>query len=369
MVNRNILISGASVAGPALAYWLHRRGFNPTVVERAPALRRGGQAIDVRGAALTVVDRMGILDEVRRASTRMRGMSFVDSEGKELMRTTEETLTGGPTDSDDVELLRDDLTGILHEASRRDTEYLFGDSIASLTQGDERVEVTFERGGARSFDLVIGADGLHSNVRALVFGDESRFIRHLGIYLSVFSVENHLGLDRWQTFHQTPEAMVGIYSARQNTEARAILGFGSPPLDFDHRDADQQKRLIAARFADVGWEAPRLLEAMWEAPDFHFDSMSQIHMECWWKGRIALVGDAGYCGSPLSGQGTSLALVGAYVLAEALEAAGGEHRAAFARYEARMRGFVEQNQDLAMAAREKPPERALVKRAANAITL
>jgi 2-polyprenyl-6-methoxyphenol hydroxylase-like FAD-dependent oxidoreductase len=216
---------------------------------------------------------------------------------------------------------------------------------------------------------VIGADGLHSNVRALVFGEESRFIRHLGIYLSVFSVANHLDLDRWQIFHRTPTGMVGIYTARQNREARAMLGFGSPPLDFDHRDADQQKKLVAAHFADVGWETPRLLKAMWEAPDFHFDSMSQIHMERWWKGRVALVGDAGYCGSPMSGQGTSLALVGAYVLVGELKAAGGEHRTAFASYEERMRGYVEQNQNLAMEAREKPPERALVEKAANAITL
>jgi 2-polyprenyl-6-methoxyphenol hydroxylase-like FAD-dependent oxidoreductase len=369
MKNQNILISGASIAGPTLAYWLHRRGFHPTVVERAPAPREGGQAIDVRGVALTVTERMGLLGEVRGAHTRMRGMSFVDSEGNQLMSTTEETLTGGAIDSDDVELMRDDLTRILHEATRHDVEYRFGDSITSLTQDDDGVQVTFERGQTRTFDLVIGADGLHSNVRALAFGDESRYIRHLGIYLAIFSTANHLGLDHWQVFHQAPGRMAGVYSARRNTEARAMLGFESPPLDFDRHDIRQQKQLVADRFADMGWETPRLLKAMWEASDFYFDSMSQIHMDRWWNGRTALLGDAGYCGSPMSGQGTSMAMVGAYVLAGELAAAAGEHRTAFSQYEQRMRGYVEHNQKLAMENQGQRPSTEALQRAANAITL
>ncbi|QRN97609.1 FAD-dependent monooxygenase [Archangium violaceum] len=369
MKNQNILISGASIAGPTLAYWLNRHGFHPTVVERAPAPREGGQAIDVRGVALTVTERMGLLSEVRGAHTRMRGMSFVDGEGNQLMSTTEETLTGGAIDSDDVELMRDDLTRILHEATRHDVEYRFGDSITSLTQDEEGVQVTFARGQTRTFDLVIGADGLHSNVRALAFGEESRYIRHLGIYLAIFSTANHLGLDHWQVFHQTPGKMAGVYSARRNTEARAMLGFESPPLDFDRHDIRQQKQLVADRFADMGWETPRLLKAMWEASDFYFDSMSQIHMDRWWNGRTALLGDAGYCGSPMSGQGTSMAMVGAYVLAGELAAAAGEHRTAFAQYEQRMRGYVEHNQKLATENRGQRPSTEVLQRAANAITL
>lgn len=370
MKNPNILISGASVAGPALAYWLHRYGFHPTVVERAPGLRRGGQAVDVRGVARTIAERMGCMDDIRRAHTRMRGMSFVDGEGKELMSTTEETLTGGRTDSDDVEIMRDDLAHILHEATQHDAEYIFDDSVAALTQDDAGVHVTFERGRPRTFDLVIGADGVHSKVRALTFGDESQYIRHLGTYLAIFSAPNHLGLDHWQVFHRGETKMVGIYSARQNTEARAILGFQSPPLEFDRRDPQQQKQLVADYFADMGWETPRLLKAMWDAPDFYFDSMSQIHMERWSNGRTALVGDAGYCGSPMSGQGTSMALVGAYVLAGELAAAAGDYRTAFARYEQQLRGFVERNQRLATEdATEGPPPKEVLEQVANAITL
>ncbi|MBZ5712235.1 FAD-dependent monooxygenase [Nannocystis pusilla] len=366
MKHTKILISGASIAGPALAYWLRRHGFHPTVVERAPAIRGGGQAIDVRGAALDVVERMGLLAQVRGASTRMRGMSFVDAEGRELMRTTEATLTGGKLDSPDVELMRDDLARLLYDATRDDVEYVFDDTITALAQDDDGVDVRFARGEPRRFDLVIGADGLHSTTRRLVFGEESRFIRHLGTWLAIFSVENFLELDHWQVFHDTDEAMVGIYSARDNREARAMLGFSSPPLEFDPRDVARQQQLVAERLAGVGWVAPRLLAAMATAPDFYFDSMSQIELERWSQGRVALVGDAACCSSPMSGQGSSVALVGAYVLAGELAAAGGDHRRGFAGYEAALRGYVAQNQQLALLAVEqrRPPAPEAVQRAA-----
>jgi 2-polyprenyl-6-methoxyphenol hydroxylase-like FAD-dependent oxidoreductase len=369
MENRTVLVSGASIAGPALAWWLHHHGFCPTVVERAPGLRRGGQAIDIRGAALTVVERMGLLDGLRDARTAMRGMSIVDGEGHELMRTTETTLTGGATDSADIELLRDDLTDQLYAATRDDVEYRFGDAISDLQDDGTGVTVTFERGPTRRFDLVVGADGLHSDVRRRLFGNEATFARFLGVYLAVFTVPNHLGLDHWQTFHHLQDGTIGMYSARKNTEARAILGFRSPLLDIDPRDIEAQKRLLAERFAGVGWEAPRLLEAMWGAPDFHFDAMSQIVLPAWSKGRIALVGDAGYCGSPMTGQGTSLALVGACVLAWELAAAGGDHHRGFSAYEERMRPFVAVNQALVQEATEGPLPGTSVARASNAIIL
>jgi len=366
-----VLISGASIAGPALAYWLHRHGFAPTVVERAPEIRPGGQAIDVRGAALDVVERMGLLAAVRGASTRMRGMSVVDADGRELMRTTEATLTGGRLDSPDVELMRDDLARLLYDATRDDVPYVFDDAITALEQDDDGVHVRFARGAPRRFDLVVGADGLHSATRRLVFGEESRFIRHLGTYLAIFSVPNYLELDHWQVFHHAETAMVGIYSARDNREARAMLGFGSPGLEFDPRDLARQRQLVREHLQGVGWEAPRLLAAMADAPDFYFDSMSQIHLDSWSQGRVALIGDAACCSSPMSGQGSSIALVAAYVLAGELAAANGHHRRGFAAYEAALRGYVDVNQRLAVAAVEqrRPPEPEDVQRAAGAVTL
>ncbi|WP_181774613.1 FAD-dependent monooxygenase [Amycolatopsis pittospori] len=342
---QKVLISGAGIAGTTLAYWLRRHGFAPTVVERAPEPRSGGHAVDIRGTALGVVDRMGLLGRVRELSTDMRGMSFVNGAGKTLVKVTEHTLTAGLTDSDDVEILRDDLTDTLASVAQEGVEYVYGDWITGITQDADGTRVTFARGEARDFDLVVGADGQHSAVRSLIFGAEKQFSHYLDTYLAVFTIPNFLDLDHWQTFHMTPGKMAGVYSARGNTEARAMLGFQSPELDFDRHDVEQQRKLIADLFADQGWEVPRLLREM-TSSELYFDSMTQIRMDRFTEGRVALVGDAGYGPSPLSGQGTSLALVGAYVLAGSL-ASTRDHRSAFASYEREIRPFVLQNQALA----------------------
>ncbi|MES9544045.1 FAD-dependent monooxygenase [Actinomadura sp. NPDC000600] len=335
MTNLKVLISGASVAGPALAYWLHRHGFQPTILERAPALRDGGYAVDFRGEAhLTVLRRMGILADLERARTGVGSMSYVNSAGKEQAKMPADLFAG------DIEILRGDLARILYDATRQHTEYVFGDSIASLTEDADGVEVTFERGAPRRFDLVIGADGLHSNTRRLVFGPEERFVKHLGVNCAIFTTANHLGLDHTGHAYRTAGRLVAMYSARHNSEAKAVFYFASPQLDLDRRDVAGQQAVLAETFTGNGWQSDRLLQDMRYAPDFYFDSVGQVRMDAWSRGRVALLGDAAYCPSSLSGMGSGLALVGAYVLAGELALAGGDHRVAFGRYEEEMREYA-----------------------------
>ncbi|MFJ6848919.1 FAD-dependent monooxygenase [Streptomyces sp. NPDC091271] len=363
---RTVLISGGGIAGPALAYGLRRHGFEVTVVERGPGLRPGGQAVDVRGVALDVIERMGLLEPARRVRTRMRGMSILDPDGKEVDRSTEATFSSGRLDSDDIELLREDLVRLVYECTRGDVEYLFGDTVTALDEDGAGVRVDFARAASRSFDLVIGADGLHSTVRRLAFGPEEGFSHHLGSYLSVFGADNFLGLEDWQVWLSDGDVGFGIMPVRGNTELRVAFGFESGPLA---RDADALRRIITERLASLRWEGPRLAEAARRAPDFYCDAMAQIRMDRWSRGRVALLGDAGYCPSPLSGQGTSLALVGAHVLADSLAQASGDHTAAFARYEERMRDFVALNQALATENPGGPASEASVEHAKNALSL
>jgi len=343
----DILVSGASVAGATVAYWLAHHGHSVTVVERYPGLRPGGQAIDVRGPALTVLERMMLRAAADHRRTRIRGASVVDSDGNELSRDTESTPTGGLIANPDIELLRDDLIELLYEATQLKVEYLFDDSIESLDDDGTAVAVTFERAATRDFGLVIGADGLHSNVRQLVFGPEEQFIDRLGTHAAIFTVPNFLDLDYWQTWHYGDKTMAGIYSARNNTEARAMVGFMDTDLKIDYRDTEAQFGELEKRMADDGWIRPQLLEYMRTAPDFYFDEMSQIKMDRWSKGRVTLVGDAGYCCSPLSGQGTSVALLGAYILAGELAQAiqaGDDYELGFTNYQKEFQDYVKRNQ-------------------------
>ncbi|MER7823080.1 FAD-dependent monooxygenase [Streptomyces sp. NPDC096097] len=335
MTNLKVLISGASVAGPALAYWLHRHGFQATIVERAPALREGGYAVDFRGEAhLTVLRRMGILAELESARTGTGSMSYVNSAGKPQAQLPADLFAG------DIEVLRGDLARILYDATEEHTEYLFGDSITSLTEDAHGVHVSFERGAPRRFDLVIGADGLHSNTRRLTFGPEEQFVEHLGVNCAIFTTANHLGLDHTGHAYRTAGRLVAMYSAHHNTQAKAVFYFASPQLDLDRRDVARQQAVLAETFAGNGWESDRLLHDMRYAPDFYFDSVGQVHMDSWSRGRVALIGDAAHCPSSLSGMGSGLALVGAYVLAGELAAAHGDHRVAFGRYEEEMRAYA-----------------------------
>jgi 2-polyprenyl-6-methoxyphenol hydroxylase-like FAD-dependent oxidoreductase len=324
-MGKSILISGAGVAGPTLAWWLARYGFEVTVVERAPALRDGGQAVDFRGPAhLGVLEQMGVLDEIRARQTHMGATAFVDARGRPLVTMSAEFLGG------DVEILRGDLGKVLYEATRDTAEYIFGDAIASLSQDEDGVDVAFERAPPRRFDLVVGADGLHSNVRRLAFGDEARFIRDFGYSVAIFTIPNVYGLDREGRIYCAPGRAAGVFGGGDGGEVRASLYFTSPP-GIGRGDLEGQKRRVAEAFAGMGWETPRLIAAMAAARDFYMDTISQVRMDRWSDGRVVLVGDAGY-GGTLGGMGTGLAVIAAYVLAGELAASPNDRAAAFARY-------------------------------------
>ncbi|HEX4705984.1 MAG TPA: FAD-dependent monooxygenase [Pseudonocardiaceae bacterium] len=346
MRNTTVLISGASIGGPALAYWLSQRGFTTTVVERAPAPRPGGQTVDLRGAGRTVVERMGLMDQVREVSLDQRGIAFVKPDGR-VAASMPADMFGGEGIVSEIEVLRGDLCQVFYQASRPTTEYLFDDTITAIQQDGDGVGVTFEKAAPRRFDLVFGADGLHSAVRTLAFGSGSSYFRPLGCYTAWFTTPADFDLDGWFLMFNAPGGLVAsVRPGRLANEAKAGLSFRSGPILIDRRDIARQQEILAQRFAGVGWRVPQLLDAMRTAPDFAFDWMGQVHMDSWSRGRVALVGDAGYCPTPLTGLGTSLALVGAYVLAGELAAAQGDYAVAFERYEEIMRPYVTHSQQL-----------------------
>ncbi|WP_245658876.1 FAD-dependent monooxygenase [Microtetraspora malaysiensis] len=329
LTNTHILISGASIAGPALAHWLIRYGFTVTVVEKAPALRLGGQAVDFKGEThLTVLERMGILEDVRRLQTGGTDQDIVDANGRRL------TVIPGEFTGGELEIRRGELSRLLYERTvAAGCEYVFGDSITSITETPGGAHVTFERGAPRTFDLVVGADGIHSNVRRLVFGPEPDYVHFLGYYYGLVDVQGDFGARA--TMYNEPGRLVST----GGPAAAAFFAFASPRLDYDRYDAEQMKRILRDAYAGMGWRTPEIMEAVRHADDVYLDSISQVRIDHYSKGRVVLLGDSAY-GNTLGGFGTGLAMVGAYVLAGELAEAGGNHQVAFRRYEEGFRDYA-----------------------------
>ena len=330
-----ILISGAGVAGPALAHWLGRYGADVTVVEVAPALRASGFAVDFRGPThLEVLRRMGVLGELQQVQTHGGAMSCVDEHSREIFRLPAE-FAGG-----DIEVYRRDLSRVLYEHSAGRAEYLFGDAITNLAQTDDVVHVDFARSASRTVDLVIGADGLHSGVRRLVLGAESRFVRHLGYYLAGWDLPNDLDAGPTPQQYNVPGRMASIRAdLRHPDRATAFVVFASPLLDCGWHDVDRHKQVIIDAFTGLRWHVPHLLDALRDAQDVYFDSISRVTVPRWSSGRVVLLGDAAW-GVTLGGMGVGTGIVGAYVQAGELAAARGDHRTALTAYENRMRGYA-----------------------------
>jgi 2-polyprenyl-6-methoxyphenol hydroxylase-like FAD-dependent oxidoreductase len=345
-----VLISGAGIAGPSLAFWLSKNGYRVIVVEVAPGIRPGGQTVDLRGAGGDVVERMGLMPQMQANALEQPGVAWVRSDGSRRAEMPVTAFDGNGLVSK-LEILRGDLVDVLYQATKDSVEYRFNTRISKLEQGDDGVNVTLADGTQQRADLVVGADGPHSAVRGMVFGPEEEFVKPLGGYNAWFSAPDHVGLDGWYLMYLAPGGLNASMRATHDPAiAKAGLAFQSEPIAYDRHDLDQQRQILVDRFAGAGWHCDALLAAALEADDFYFDSFLQVHMPGWTSGRVALVGDAGYCASPLSGMGTSLSLVGAYLLAGELGPADSldaqRIQAAMQGYQTKMRPYVNKCQDI-----------------------
>jgi 2-polyprenyl-6-methoxyphenol hydroxylase-like FAD-dependent oxidoreductase len=367
-MRQHILISGAGITGLALAYWLTRLGFTVTVVERSPGFRRGGHAIDVRGVALDVLKAMGLFDKASALKTRSKGMSVLDDQGNEIQRTEERTFSAGRLDSKDLEVFRDDLCQLLLDSLGNSVKIRYSESIKSLQQDSAGVTVDFDSGEQGRFDSVVGTDGVYSQTRKLVFDEEATVVKPLGAVLAFFGVPNILNLKNWQLAHRANGIGFVMYPSREQDELRVGAGYGLAGNEVPRHDVAAQKAMVAKNCAGLGGFFPTIIEAMKETPQFYYNELAQIHMPHWSKGRVVLAGDAAHCASPFTGQGTSLALVGAMILAHSLSQQPSLSEA-FAAYEQRMRPFVALNQALLDLTREGPVPDEQMDKAKNGIDI
>ena len=338
----NVLISGMGIAGPTLAFWLDKYGIQPTLVELAPALRSGGYVIDFWGLGYDIAEKMGLLPDIARIGYRMQELRIVDDSGRRLSGFGVQIfreLTGGRY----VTLGRSDLSKLIYDRISRSCEIIFGDSIAGLHEADGEVHVQFEHGDERRFDLVIGADGLHSRLRKLVFGPQDRYEKDLGYRVAAFETSGYRPRDELvYIVRSAPGRQVGRFALHSNrTLFLFIFAGGREP---EPHEVGAQKAILRKAFEGDSWELPRILTALDTCDDLYFDRVSQIRMAAWSRGRIALVGDAAFCVSLLAGQGSALAMTAAYVLAGELATSQHEPQEAFRRYEERLRGFIQAKQ-------------------------
>jgi 2-polyprenyl-6-methoxyphenol hydroxylase-like FAD-dependent oxidoreductase len=340
MRENTVLISGLGVAGPTLAFWLGAAGFRPTLVECARELRGGGYVIDFWGLGYDIAERMGLCDEISRVGYHIREMRIVNERGKRIAGFGTSIfldLTGGRY----VTIARSALSRLLMDKIKNNTEIIFGDEIRWLQEREDSVEVQLEHGGQRRFDLVVGADGLHSKVRRLVFGSQDCYEKRLGFIVAAFEATGYRPRDEdVYVVYNDPGQMVGRVTLR-NDRALFLFVFA---VDADTTatlpNLSGQKAILRSRFGNKAWECQQILEALDRTNDLYFDRVSQIRMPKWSQGRIALVGDAAYCVSLVVGQGSALAMTGAYVLAGELARVCGRHVEAFANYENVLRAFI-----------------------------
>ena len=345
MKTLHVLVSGASIAGPAVATLLARQGHRVTIVERAPALRPGGQTVDLRGAGRTVIDRLGLTAATDARLLHQRGIASVDAHGRRYGSLPVEAFDGNGIVSTH-EILRGDLAETLVDAVPSDVRFRWDDTVVGLDEDADGITVSFETAATSRFDLVIGADGLSSGVRRCAFGPDTDFLQPIGLRFAWFTATVDCDLDRWYLMHNAPGGrVVSLRPSRTDGTVKASLALRGSD-DRPRHDRESQWQLFDDAFADVGWVAPQLLQQMRQADDWAYADLAQVLMNAFTSGRIALVGDAAYCPTPLTGLGTTLALVGAYVLAGEIQRADGDVARALVRYQQIMTPYLAQAQQL-----------------------
>ncbi|WP_405137952.1 FAD-dependent monooxygenase [Nocardia sp. NBC_01388] len=347
--NLRILVAGGGIAGNAVALQLIRAGIATTVVERATAPRPGGQAVDLRGPSREVAERMGLMDGIRKHQLHEKGMVLVHADGSTAYEMSMEMFEGNGAIAE-VEISRGDLNDVLLTelaGVAGDLDYRYGDWIETLDQDENGVTVGFASGRSERYDLVIGADGVHSATRRLAFGPEEQFTTYLGGYMSFYTIPTPAAaIPEWMAMHVVPRASVGVRPDADPATSKAILTFRIDADPALRRDVAAQRKLIRDMLAPAGWCAPDVLAQLDTATDFYFDELVRVDMPTLSSGRVTLLGDAGYCGSPLTGMGTAMALVGAYLLAGEITATPGDITSALVRYDAAVTPFLEKAKTL-----------------------
>jgi 2-polyprenyl-6-methoxyphenol hydroxylase-like FAD-dependent oxidoreductase len=343
-MRESVLISGAGIAGPTLAYWLEAAGYETTIVERAPALRSGGYVIDFWGNGYDIAERMGLGQDLETAGYHIRELRIVGDRGERVAGFGAQglrSLAGGRF----VTIPRSGLSRMLFEKIAKRTETLFGDQVTALVDEGEGVHVEFERSAPRTFHLVIGADGLHSNIRRLVFGPERQFETDLNYTIAAFETEGYRPRDDdVYVLYNSPGMMLGRVALRGDRTLFLFIFADNDDVVSKAPDLSAQKAVLRAKYGTAAWECREIVARLDETTDLYFDRVSQIRMQTWSKGRVALVGDAAFCVSLAAGQGSALAMTAAYVLAGELLRANGRHEDAFAAYQSRLRGYLASKQ-------------------------
>lgn len=343
-----VLIAGAGVAGQALAFWLTRGGHRVTVAERFPALRSTGAQVDLRGQGIEAVKRMGLHDAVRDRLVDEAGVAFIDSRGRPRATIMANTSgKGRQTLTSEYEIMRGDLVRLLHDATRDDTEYVFGKSVDGFEQGAHTVVAHFSDGSSDEFDLLVGADGQGSRIRRGLLPKGLDPYWRVGIHMAYWFVPRTAsdsnvrdtymipgGRQIMRRSHNPAETQVYFVLREESEEASAI-----------HRaPVGRQQEFWASRFRDAGWQTERFTEGMRTSPFFYSQEIVQVRTDAWSAGRVVLAGDAAHCASPYSGMGISGGLVGAHVLAGEINRHPGNLPTALANYDRVLRPFVNEIQ-------------------------